>query len=146
MPYGENSDFLSGIQEKSLGCSMISWCKDIRLYSLPKGRAMKNQSRICDRPLGVTLVAGLLCTRGSGHNLYTPLLANAGGGFFVFWWAACEGWKKRPPSNRTTRGWPMGAAGHSGPRRHSAPHHLLNSANPMPTKKRSRSSAVFFEK
>jgi hypothetical protein len=62
-------------KKKSLTYTMISWYKDIRLYNFPKGRAMKNQSRICDRPLGVTLVAGVLCTRGSGHKLYAPLLA-----------------------------------------------------------------------
>jgi len=45
---------------------------------------MKKQNRVCDRPLGVTFVAGALCTRGSGHNFHAPLhwlLCWCGGAF-----------------------------------------------------------------
>ena len=45
----------------------------------------------------MTLVAGVLCTRGSGHNLYAPLLANAGGEFFCFLVGSMGGGGKRTP-------------------------------------------------
>jgi hypothetical protein len=41
-----------------------------------------NLNRICDRPLGVTFVAGALCARGNGHNIIAPHWLNAGGGAF----------------------------------------------------------------
>jgi hypothetical protein len=52
--------------------------------------------RTCESPSVVTLWAGALCPRQEKTLIHAPLLANAGGGAFCFWWAAWRGGKQNP--------------------------------------------------